>query len=257
MDPTLYASFKDPDSAERAFNALMDLGVQPEDLSLIINENAPGGPPPGDYDPAIVTGLDNLVAAESGIEDEGSYTHESRIGGGISTSADDDAVASPDEMDDSQSASEDESYPASGVSFGAQESHDVMEAARTGYFNTTAPEAHAPNGVLEPTLEVSSMSVPGLGRVLGDGGLATLATGAMLASGVGGRSAVGIAEYLVDSGVPSNEAPDFGEPLQTGGAILAATIRPGDASAVVAEDLLVRHGAGLVRTYNDVPQPNG
>lgn len=263
MDPTLIASFNDPDSAESAFNALMDLGVQPEDLSLILNGDARGGPPPGEYDPAIVTGLDNLNLGETQAEEEGSYVHESRVGGGISTSGIDDSVASLDEMEDSQSASEEETYPEAGASFGAQESHDVMEAARSGFFNTTEPDRSTagrldgPDSEPTPTLEVSSMSVPGIGRVIGDGMLATLATGAMVASRAGGRNAAGIADYLVDAGVPANEASEISRPLQRGGAILAATIRPGDANGVAAEDVLSRHGAQILRTYNDLPEPNG
>src|SRR5688500_16479919 len=114
MDPTLFATFKDADAAERAFNALLDFGVQPEDLSLLVNEYAQGGPPAGPtldeieatsdldgvYDPSIANGLGGIGLGEIRLEDEGSHRFESQIGGGISTSTRNDSADSIDQMDD-------------------------------------------------------------------------------------------------------------------------------------------------------------
>lgn len=274
MDPTLFASFRDANAAERAFNALLDLGVQPEDLSLLVNDYANGGPPAGPsvdeidatndldgvYDPAIANGLSNFAVGEARREDEGSFRYESQVGGGISTSTRDDSADSIDQMDDSQTVAEDQLYPESGRSFSSQEGHDVVEAATSGAFNTTEPETDTIGSPLAdpaPSIEVSSLRVNGLGKVLGDGILATLATGAAVATAGGGRPAAPVSDYLVDAGVPAEEVDEIYDPFRQGGAVLAATLRPGDAEGAVVEDTLDRFGAVAVRTYTDIPEPNG
>jgi hypothetical protein len=269
MDPTLFAAFCNPGSGERAFSDLLDIGVQPEDLSLVISSKANGGQAieTSDravvYDAGSVNGLNNFVAGHQRIENEGSFVHESSIGGGISTSSRNDSVSGVEEMDDSQKAAEDELYPETGRPYSYQEAHDVAEAANKGFFNTTEPDEPTigaiggPDDGPEITFDVSSINVNGIGRVIGDGTLATLATGAAVAANTGGESAVGLSDYLVDAGVPSEEVDDFYAPFSEGGAILAATIRPGDANALTAEELLTRLGAAVVRTYNDFPEPNG
>src|SRR5688500_5835502 len=116
MDPTLFASYRDPDAAERAFNALLDAGVQPEDLSLLVNNFAEGGPTTssdltGTYDPAVGSALVDMTVGEAHIETEGSFVHESQIGGGINTSTREDSVSGVEEMDDGQAVAEDMIYP--------------------------------------------------------------------------------------------------------------------------------------------------
>jgi hypothetical protein len=271
MDPTLFASFEDADAAERAFTALLDMGVQPEDLSLVVNTYAPGGPPLRDqngdmlaqYDPPVANGLDHMTVGYPREEDEGSDTLESRVGGGISTSTPDDAADRVNEMDDGQSVAEDQAYRENGRSYGAEQNHDVTEGALHGYFNTTEPD-HATIGAISgpddtpgPTYEISAIEVPGLGRVLGDGTLATLATGAAAATARGGGAPAKLAEYLVDAGVPQDEVDELAGSFDKGGAVLAATIRPGDAEGAQAEEVLYGNQAALVRTYTDIPEPNG
>lgn len=265
MDPTLFATFENASDGERAFASLLDLGIQPEDLSLVVHRFSAGGPAVitdgdellGRYEPPTSAGLD-LTAGYQRKEEEGSYLYESSIGGGISTSEPNDAADKVDEMDDSQSAAEDMSYPANDRSNASQEMLDVAQGA-AGSFDTTAPDQPSIGGAArsDSSIEVSAIEVPGLGTVLGDGSLATIATGAAVAASAAGAPPTGIEAYLADAGMPGPQAEEAAECFRRGGAVLTATIRPGDAEAASVEEVLYSSGAGAVRTYADVPEPNG
>jgi hypothetical protein len=260
MDPTYVASFDDAGAAERAFVSLLDQGVLPEDLSLIVNEYSGSPAGAGDYDLPAVNSLEGFAPGEGGVEEEGSFVHESQVGGGISTSSPDDAADSIDQLDDGQAVAEEQLYPESGVSFSSQEEHDVKEAATTGFFNTTAPDQRSLGGnpsTPAPTLELTSLNVAGLGRVVGDGVLATLAVGAANARAHGAEPPADLADYLLDAGVPQEMVADLDATFRSGGGILAVAVRPGDITATEVESILERTGVNDYVICNDVPEPNG
>lgn len=258
MQPTVFASFQDGEQAERIVGALLDAGVAPEDISLVVaTKNGLGG---GAQLSESMAGMAVVHATEGGSpqfghvaeQTDGSYIYESPIGGGISTSTGDDAVSGVEEMDDSQSASENMTYPQSAQSYGSQERFDAAQGANTGFFNTTrpGPEGLGPSDMEENLPgegELSSMIVPGIGIVLGDGNLATTIVGAGLATEQGGNPAADMQDYLTDQFVPNDLAWLLAKDFREGGAVLAVATPPGALDSSALEQVLESIGAHNVQ----------
>jgi hypothetical protein len=262
MQPTVFGSIESPDVAERLVGALLEAGVAPEDLSVVIkqrgSQSVEGGLPHLEESGAGMAMVDS-GEGEPGlygnprIQAEGSFTYESRVGGGISTSNADDDVSGVDEMDDSQAAAEEMTYPANAQSFSSQERFDVAQGASTGFFNTTKPGPGGLSGP-EPTndflpeeSELTSLIVPGLGLVIGDGNLATSVIGAGVATEAGGSPAAGLKEYLEDLAVPHDLAWMLASDFDRGGAVIAVATPPGEADSDVIQDVLTSVGARNVQ----------
>lgn len=245
MQPTFYASFTNGEAAERTVGALLEIGVAPDDISLVVKQaTRPGADVELVPEPLMVdAGEGGTYGDRTGRQTEGSFSRESQVGGGIGTSSPDDDVSGIEEMDDSETVSEDMIYPTSGTSYSSQEDHDVTEAANTGFFNTTIPGRHgnhAHDGHLD---ELDSLLVPGFGLVLGGGDLATELIGGGMATDVGGNPAAPLMEYLTDQGVSPDLAHDLGAVFDRGGAVLAVAVSPGKINSEIVLRMLEEAGA--------------
>jgi hypothetical protein len=236
MLPTVFASFKNGEVAERLVGALLEAGVAPEDMSLVVkNENASLK----DSNEALLIvdsgDAETINYGHTGIQTEGSYIHESRVGGGISTSSADDDVSGVEEMDDSQEAAEEMTYPASAQSYSSQERRDTIQATNTGFFNTTKPDREG-FGLTDVDK-----------NAIGDGALATSVMGAGMADEVGGVPAAHLQDYLEDQGVPADLAFMLGADFEQGGAVVAIATPPGGADYDVIQQVLEDSGARNVQ----------
>ncbi|HEY3782437.1 MAG TPA: hypothetical protein VGL56_15250 [Fimbriimonadaceae bacterium] len=252
MLPTVFASFTNGEVAERLVGSLLESGVAAEDMSLIVKNNHASLEDSNEALVMVDSGdAETIRFGHTGIQTEGSYVHESRIGGGISTSTPDDDVSSVEEMDDSQEAAEEMSYPASAQSYSSQERRDTVQATNTGFFNTTKPNQESlglPN-VDKNAIgdEISSVAIPNLGIAIGDGALATSVMGAGMADEVGGVPAAHIQDYLEDQGVPADLAFMLGADFEKGGAVVAIATPPGGADYDVIQQVLEDVGARNVQ----------
>src|ERR1051325_11553501 len=176
-------------------SALLDEGVLPEDLSVILDESFSGrisGSTASNGAQKIQRDLladeedENIDYAGSGnpemdpASDDSLVPHEalyeSEIGGGISTSRPEDAVSSVEEMDDSESVSEEMMDPLGTLDFRNQgpETPGLEDVpGRTSRFST-ATGIHGQEAGVGVGLMAALMPavVPGVGLVMGDGPLA-------------------------------------------------------------------------------------
>jgi len=263
MQPTVFGSYSRKEAAESLLGALLEAGVAPEDLSVVVR--ADGQVKRGDNLEEGVTGLmmvdsgqtNALMYGHVAIQSEGSEIYESRVGGGISTSTPDDDVSSVEEMDDSQDAAEQMTYPATEHSYSEQEEFDTLGATNSGFFNTTKPGIEGLGLVdsgegrgMEMVSELSSVMLPGFALVLGDGALATAMMGAGVAAVVGGRPAAHLQDYLEDQAVPHDLAFMMARDFEAGGAIVAVAVPPGGLDSEVLRQILETNGAMNVQTVD-------
>jgi hypothetical protein len=252
MLPTVFASFTNGEVAERLVGSLLQSGVAPEDMSLIVKNNHASLKDSNEALVMVDSGDSETIGyGHTGFQTEGSYIHESRIGGGISTSTADDDVSGVEEMDDSQEASEQMIYPASAQSYSSQERRDTVEATNTGFFNTTKTTREGlgladvdKNAIGD---EISSVAIPHFGLAIGDGALATSVMGAGMADEVGGIPAAHIQDYLEDQGVPADLAFMLSADFEKGGAVVAIATPPGGADYDVIQQVLEEIGARNVQ----------
>ena len=261
MQPTLFASFQSGEQAETLVGALLEAGVPPEDISVVVAED---GSANEIGEPHLAENPIGKIMADSGEggatlfghraeQTSGSYVYESPVGGGISTDSPDDDVSGIEDMDDGQSAAEQMTYPQSAQSYASQERFDVAQGANTGFFNTTRPgkegfgPAQPDDDNLPGESELTSITVPGIGLVLGDGALATAIVGAGIATERGGNPAADIEEYLTDQMVPKDLAWMLAKDFREGGAVFAVATPPGAANSEVIEEVLGSIGARNVQ----------
>lgn len=239
MQPTVFASYQDPSRAEVVVGALLEAGVAPEDLSLLVHD--PEGSPQVRNElaptlrPLLLVDAGQPSTKMIGYEDKetfGSDVFEAPAGGGIDTSNSDDAIDTIDQSDRSQELAEDMIYPLNERPYSDNEARDVAEGAK-GFFNTTRPEgqpfAQSKTATSVPFEEdaLSPLHVPGVGYVLGGGSLSTEIIGAGLATEQGGNPAASLAEYLLDQGVTREEALELTADFASGGAIVSVASPPG------------------------------
>ncbi len=263
MLPTVFGSYAHSEAAESLIGALLEAGAAPEDISVIVRTNATGN---GE----VTEGVGGLLAVDAGhagtplyghvaVESEGSEIYESRIGGGISTSSPDDDVSSVGEMDDSQDAAEQMTYPDDQHSFSEDEERDVIHAANTGFFNLsrTGKEGlgmvdSGEDDTSAVPSELSSIVLPGFALVLGDGPLATSLMGAGVAAVVGGRPAAHLQDYLEDQLVPHELAFLLARDFEAGGAVVAIVATPGSLDSGILQQIMEQQGANNVQLVEAV-----
>lgn len=259
MLPTVFGSYAQSEAAESLIGALLEAGAAPEDISVVVRTHSTGG---GD----VSEGVGGLLAVDAGqagtpvyghvaIQSEGSDIYESRIGGGIGTSSPDDDVSSVAEMDDSQDAAEQMSYPDDQHSFSEEEERDVMHATNTGFFNISRTGRESlglvdsgEDDMSAVPSELSSILLPGFALVLGDGPLATALMGAGVAAVVGGRPAAHLQDYLEDQAVPHDLAFLLARDFEAGGAVVAIAAAPGGLDSYVLQQIMEQQGARNVQT---------
>lgn len=234
MSNTIYATFANPDEAEKAAGALLDHGVRPEDLSLVRQEGNgySANTAPQTYASNVAVVPTDLGAGAGGeIPAPGSVY-------GVNPPIDDTvartAVANGDVVEDDD---------------------DIEDVAKHGITTTTAGDAGA--GAVKGTVigagigaiaAIAAMVVPGVGLVIGAGALASAIAGIAASAGAG-AAAGAIVGYLKDMGVDDQVASEYGEAVQGGGAVLAVTVPSGNVDEAEAQAVLSKYAATNVNKY--------
>ncbi|RYG21608.1 hypothetical protein EON82_18515 [bacterium] len=235
MSNTIYATFANPEDAERAAGALLDHGVRPEDLSVVRRHHDGFTPMTEPTASASNVPLDTDVVAV-GTKPLTPPPVEGSVYGAIPDSADS-TVRTPvtAEVYDTED--------------------DVEETAKHGITTTTAADASA--GAVKGGLvgagigaiaAIAALIVPGVGLVMGAGALAA-ALGGIAATAGAGAAAGAIVGYLKDMGVDEQVATTYSEAVEGGGAILAVTVPSGNVDEAEATAVLNKYAATNVNRY--------
>lgn len=240
-------------------SALLDEGVLPEDLSVILDESYSdrisgssrmNGVPRIQRDLLADEEDANLDYAGSGnpemerASDDSlsprEALYESEIGGGISTARPEDAVSSVEEMDDSQLVAEEMMDPLGTLDFRDQgpETPSLEDVpGRTSRFSTATgihgQEAGVGVGLLAALMPAV---VPGVGMVMGDGPLAS-----DLLAEEDRAIDQGVAPFLRAQGLHETDANKFEATLASGGGILEVSAASGQASGRQVMEVLRIH----------------
>jgi hypothetical protein len=232
MRNTIYATFNDPKLAEKAAGALMDHGLRAEDLSIIqshkwrslaAEEIAPSQPP------AALFVVPNSSGMSTGMAPFG-------ITPMVMT-----AEQEHDQIDD------------------IDLEPNMDELAKHGLSTTTPQDAclgawkgTAWGAGVGALAALAALFVPGVGLVVGGGALAT-AIVAMAASAGAGAAAGAMTGYLKDQGVESHIAAEYERMINTGGAVLGATLPSGGVDECQAWEVLNKYAGQHVTSYVNRP----
>ncbi len=214
MSHTLYATFARPEDAEKAAGALLDHGARAEDLSVVRE--------PGEGFTAV--------------------TEPKATASNVAIAANEDVTVVP--------------APTGSVyRTETARTSDIEDVAEHGITTTTAGDAGA--GAIQGTIigvglgavvAIASLIVPGVGFVLGAGALAS-AIGGIAATAGAGAAAGAIVGYLKDMGVDDQVASEYGQTVESGGAVLAVNVPSGELDEAVAEAILGKYAATNVNRY--------
>lgn len=232
MSHTLYATFANPEDAEKAAGALLDHGVRPEDLSVVRQ---------GHDGYSAVTAPTTIASNVTNVSGTAAYAETSSPGSVYGVT--------PDPIADTAARAD--------VANGdvVQSDDDIDDVARHGITTTTSGDAAA--GAVKGTLvgvgigalaALAALIVPGVGIVLGAGALAS-AIGGIAATAGAGAAAGAIVGYLKDMGVDDQVASEYGETVESGGAILAVTVPSGTVEEAEANAILSKYAATNVNRY--------
>ncbi len=215
MSNTLYATFSNPEEAEKAAGALLDHGVKPEDLS-IVRKHLEGFTP---ITTPATTASNVLLASDAPIEPA--------ITGSV-------YGTTPTETTTAE---------------------DIEDVAKHGITTTTAGDmgAGAVRGSLVGVgigaiAAIAALIVPGVGIVLGAGALAS-ALGGVIATAGAGAAAGAIVGYLKDMGVDDQIASEYGQTIDEGGSILAVSVPSGGVEEAEVTAVLNKYAATNVNRY--------
>jgi len=228
---TIYTSFNDPHFAEKAAGALLDFGVQAEDLSLIQSENRHMETAeeliPNEVPPTLYV-VPNVAGQATGFSPLG--------------------VTSMVEINEHED----------------QRIHHVnprhLESEAKHGISTTTPEDAEAGAIaggawgagLGVAAVLAAMFVPGVGVVIGGGALAS-AIGALAASTGAGVAAGAVTGYLKDQGVEAEVAEVYDNAIISGGAVLALTLPSGGVEESKAWEVLDKYGARNVTAHAGRP----
>jgi len=232
MRNTIYATFNDPKMAEKAAGALMDHGLLAQDLSIIQShrwsrldtEEFPNPQPEG-----MLFVVPNSSGMSTGLSPFG-------IGPMVEAVSDID-VAEP-EVD---ALSTMEVQAKIGIST------TTPEDALSGAWQGTAVGAGI--GILAT---LAALFVPGVGLIVGGGALATAIAGVAGTMGAG-AAAGALAGYLKDQGVESHIVAEYEHKINTGGAVLGATLPSGGVDEGHAWEILNKYAGQHVTSYENRP----
>jgi hypothetical protein len=246
MSNTIYATFLDAASAERAVGALLDHGVRKEDVSVISS-----------HDPDILRPLDPSNA-EIGYEPILGYspslgavavpTVYTDVRGGRTPAEN---LVDPEtqnfEAPETVKAANDNTQSGDEEAAGRNTAAETEDTGKYGITVTTAAdaEAGAKKGAawgagVGIVAGLAALVLPGVGIVYGGGALA-IAIAAAAGTTVAGAAAGALTGYLVDQGVATHLAERYGEAAKGGGALVAVTVPSGP--------LLEEHVDFLLRKY--------
>ena len=114
MTTILYAGYESFENAERVFGELLELGVPPEDMSLVCSFKRRSPQALEDALKMVDSGqvhFDEVRLGPGRFEAEGLEGLESSVGAGIATSTYDDDVSAVEEMEDAQDVAENLAEP--------------------------------------------------------------------------------------------------------------------------------------------------
>ena len=282
----LYASFNDAALAEKAAGALLDYGVQKEDVSIVANDaysenrlaqhtdNTTGvrhslsgvGDSAIDYTKSggdrLAQAGDRLAGVVTGAV--GATGTSARYEAGAEVHADNAGMRSQMARDEglvqdsnmyNTTAPYGSTVEAGTLSNGTDDGSDYEAAAKHG-ISTTTPE-DAGHGAIKGTeiglgvgilAGIAALLIPGVGLVLGGGALAAAIGGAALTAGAG-AIAGGVTGYLKEQGVPGEAAQRYQDAVENGGAILNISLPSGKVDQALAEQVLGKYGAADVHSY--------
>lgn len=224
MSNTIYATFSNPEEAEKAAGALLDHGVRPEDLS-VVRKHADGFTP---VTAPHTTASNVLLSNEAPLEPA--------ISGSVYGTDPADATAARAEVME-------------------REDEDIDDVAKYGITTTTGGDAGA--GAVKGTIvgaglgaiaALAALVVPGVGIVLGVGAVAS-ALGGVIASAGAGAAAGAIVGYLKDMGVDDQLASEYGDTIDEGGAILAVSVPSGKVEEPEITAVLNKYAATNINRY--------
>ncbi|MGI8922597.1 MAG: hypothetical protein ACR2HJ_00925 [Fimbriimonadales bacterium] len=246
--PTYYASFPSSHAAEAATSEILDLGVPPENISLVLGGisddrmsslDDPGMPLHLESD-LVIDRTDAFVDP-----DREPFLHESPIGGGISTSTPDDDVSNVGEMDDGQSVAEDLMYPGGPVDRREGEIGDLTETS-SDYVSRTDIADRSDGGAIKGMefgaaagiyAALPAQPVQDVGVILGSGEISAL----LLDS-----DRLTLSGALQHKGLPQVRVQELVMNLDRGGGLLAVVIPSGDVDEKSLARILRAHQAGNV-----------
>jgi uncharacterized membrane protein len=245
MANKIYASFNDPMAAERAVGAMLDHGVQPEDVSVIQSHEDPIIQPENGVEPGMgfapifgyslplgsaaspiipIQPLDLTYGDEAGEYETPPPAKDSDIG---------DYKTPPENFTDT--------------------SGDTEATAKQGITTTTLNDAA--EGAKKGSLwgagvgivaGLAALVIPGAGLVYGGGALALALTGAAASAGAG-AAAGALTGFLVDQGVDAPEAQEYARTIHSGGAVLEVNVPSGDVSEEEVRTILLKYGSATIK----------
>lgn len=240
--------------------ALLDEGVRPQDLSVILDEDF--GDRLSDSGPTALRGrIDEDLIVERQGRDDLTYaaTHnpemepaieasrqvmeplfESEVGGGISTASPRDSVSAVEEMDEASEFAEELLHPTGARdvrthgprSFSELDAEDIAGTVANGTTGTSIHGFEAGLGVGVLAALIPAV-VPGVGVVLGDGDLASDLLGEEDLA-----IEEGLAPFLRRQGVPEPDVLRLESLVAAKGGVLEVLAASGEASARQIERIL-------------------
>jgi hypothetical protein len=227
MQNTIFTSFPDSSTAEKAVGALLDHGVRPEDISVLRGDSTvqteyvtyeKGGiteePSDADVPPGIGSSNTAVTTRTVGIVDTDQVPH----------------------------------------SHDTETSLDVEKAGKGGISTTTPADAKA--GAIKGTswgtglgviAAIASLASPGVGIVIGGGALAVALGGVAATAGAGAISGA-VTGYLKDQGMDEHVAASYEEALANGGYLVSVSYPSGKVDELTIRQTLEKYGPLAVNT---------
>lgn len=249
---TFYAAFPDSALAQQMVRHLLSDGIRLDDISLVTHDRrsieSAVMPSTGDASYFVGRADDPThdLVDESTPDADYEAAEVSQVGGGISTSDTGQDVESVDQMDDSQSAAEDDGWPRDDASHSKHELDDLDRTVNTGFPTPVTP---IDNDFVEDTESERSLNgipVNGVGLVVGGGDMSTAAFDWRGKNGNPDPST--FLTYLQDEGVPPAAANELLNQFGNGSSILAVAIVP-EVDENALEEVAERYGAVTTGWY--------
>ncbi len=241
MPETIYAAFTNAEQAEQAAQALIQQGVRPDHMSLIVHEHEASKPHYAPTEeqlkynaPQTYIGTDGLLDTPDPLGNS-SRLHSSIDGGNISQTD-----LSPSVLVDKDGSHQ---FPANNADLAGQ----VERKEISDHVDTVKQSAGLGFGV-GALAAAAALAVPGIGWVLGGGALAVALAG-VAASTNSGSMAGGISSFLKDQGVDAEDIAKYQENFNNGGAILAVTLDEDGLPRSEVEQTLRSRGSEHVTRY--------
>jgi len=261
---TFIAAYQNVSSARRALQSLLGDGISPDDISMVCHAEVTelNGDGVGKLeDASFMIGrdddpIDNPAARMDDTDPNRiRYVQESNIGGGISTATIDDSADNVEQMDDSQSAAEEMISPPEDRPASRHEVDDLQLTLDSG-FPTPVPVIDpvtdagiVPNHEYDESLD--TLPIPGFGLVMGGGALATVALDFVNRPPAEGSNR--FRAFLENEGVPGEQAHEMLQAVESGGAVLAVAVIPGETDPDALEVLAEQTGASKAALF-DTPR---